>query len=250
MKILIVEDETFAFTNIKNILGEIEPQIDIVANTDSVSQTVEWLKKNPHPDLIFMDIHLADGPAFNIFKCIDVDVPVIFATAYDEYAIEAFKVNSVDYLLKPINKNDVERSLAKFKKFSNNDLSAYLDRISESIKPSRYSDSILIAYKDKIIPVPCEEIYFFHTANERSTLTTADGNNYPVDKSLDSIFVGLDPKKFYRANRRYIISRNSIKDITVWFDSRLLINTKITAPEQIFISKNRTSNFKAWLAGS
>ncbi|MCD7963919.1 MAG: LytTR family DNA-binding domain-containing protein [Rikenellaceae bacterium] len=250
MKVLIVEDETFAFTNIKNILIEIYPQIEILANTDSISQTVEWLKNNNDPDLVFMDIHLADGPAFNIFKCIDIDAPVIFTTAYDEYAIEAFKVNSIDYLLKPLNKNDVERSLRKFRKFGNSDISSYLNRISKVIAPVKYSDSILIAYSDKLIPVATSEIAFFHTANEKPSLTTISGRQYPIDRSLDSIFMSLDPKNFYRANRRFIISRSGIKDVNIWFDNRLLVNMKIAGPEQIFISKNRASDFKTWLVGN
>lgn len=247
MKVLIVEDETFAMTNIKSILRELEPSIDVVAGTESIIRTVEWLRQNPAPDLIFMDIHLADGSAFNIFRCIDVEAPVIFTTAYDEYAIEAFKVNSIDYLLKPLKKDDVRRALEKFRKFNTHDTPAYIGKITGAINTDKHPESLIIPVRDKLRVVKTTEIAFIYTSGDDTLLGKTDGETLPLERSLDTIYKSLNPKIFYRANRRFIISRDVIKDITVWLDSRLLINIGTDTPERIFISKNKASEFKEWL---
>ncbi|UXD67832.1 LytTR family DNA-binding domain-containing protein [Sphingobacterium faecium] len=247
MRILIVEDETAAFETLVDILKEIDPTIQVVGNTESVSQTTKWLNENTSPDLILMDIHLSDGSSFLIFDHITVEVPIIFTTAYDEYAIEAFKVNSIDYLLKPIKSHELQRALDKFKKLSQPDILAYLSQISNLNPAKSYSERLLVPVKDKLLPIPVTEISYFYTTDKHTVIQLKDGKQYPYSKTLDQIFQMLDPNLFYRANKQFIIARHAIKDITIWFDSRLLATLNTNVPEPIYISKNKAAAFKDWM---
>jgi len=247
MRVLIVEDETAAYESLLEILREIDTEIDVVGNTESVGQTVNWLKDNPAPDLILMDIHLSDGSAFLIFEHTNIEVPIIFTTAYDEYAIDAFKVNSIDYLLKPIKNSDMERALTKFSRWSQTDITAYLSKIANLSPDARYRDKILIPVKDQLLPIDLGQVSFFYTTNKSTQLYLKDGSNYPYARTLDQIFSSLDPSDFYRANKQYIIGRNAVKNITVWFDSRLFITLDTDVPERIYISKNKAAEFKEWI---
>ncbi|MDR1337172.1 MAG: LytTR family DNA-binding domain-containing protein [Tannerella sp.] len=247
MKVLIVEDETVAFENLVDILTGTDALIEIAGNTESVTQTVQWLKTNPPPDLIFMDIHLSDGSAFSIFENIQVETPIIFTTAYDEYAIEAFRVNSIDYLLKPIKTEEVKRALHKFDKWTHPDLTRYLARVSQLMPVPRYRDKILIPYKDKLLPIGLSDISCFYTTDKHTCIFLRDGGSYPYPKTLEQIAALLDPAQFMRANKQFIIARNSVKNITIWFDNRLLITLDIETPERIYISKNKAAEFKSWM---
>lgn len=247
MKVLIVEDETSAYENLKEILLELAPHIDIADNTESVAATVEWLKSNPLPDLIFMDIHLSDDSAFTIFEQIEVETPIIFTTAYDQYAIEAFKVNSIDYLLKPIKTADVRHALEKFEKLNRTDIAHYLSRLTQLSPVRRYKDRLLVPYKDKLIPVSLADVSFFYTTDKNTFVYLKDGKCYPYAKTLEHIMATLDPNDFYRANKQFIIKRESVADITIWFDSRLAVSLEGYTPERIYISKNKAAEFKAWM---
>ncbi|MDR2650710.1 MAG: LytTR family DNA-binding domain-containing protein [Prevotellaceae bacterium] len=249
MKVLIVEDETVAYLNLKRIISDIDPEIEVIGNTESVKQTVNKLQEISNlPDLIFMDIHLSDGSAFNIFKLITVDIPIVFTTAYNEYAIEAFRVNSVDYLLKPIEVEEVRRALEKFKKFSKQDISQYLSVLPQLIsQQNKYPEKILIPINDKLIPISLDSISCFYTTDEKTTVILKGGKIYPYKKTLDSISQSLDPKHFLRVNKQHIVSKKSIVNITIWFDSRLLITLDTETPERIFISKNKAAEFKQWM---
>ena len=249
MKVLIVEDETAAFDNLVSILAGIDPMIEIMGNTEGVVQTVRWLQNNPKPDLIFMDIHLSDGSAFAIFTQMEMEVPIIFTTAYDQYAIDAFKVNSVDYLLKPINPKEVEAALQKFKKWGQTDISQYLEQLAKLKVASamNYRDKLIIQYRDKLLPVPIMEVAYFYYTDHKTSVTLMDGNSYPLRSALDSIYNTLDPTNFIRANRQYILNREGVRDISVWFDGRLRVNMKVEVPEAIFISKNRVVEFRQWM---
>ena len=249
MRVLIVEDETAAYDNLVSILASIDPMIEIVGNTEGVGQTIRWLESHPKPDLIFMDIHLSDGSAFAIFTQTEVDVPIIFTTAYDEYAIEAFKVNSIDYLLKPIHPKDMEAALQKFKKWGHQDIDHYLEQMAQlKMAPvTNYRDKIILQYRDKLLPVPMTEVAFFYYTDHKTSVTLMDGQTYPLRSQLDQIFATLNPVDFIRANRQFIINREGVKDISVWFDGRLRVNMKTEVPEPIYISKNRASEFKQWM---
>jgi two-component system, LytTR family, response regulator LytT len=247
MRILIVEDETAAYENLVDIVAEIDPAIEIAGYTESINQTIHWLQTNPVPDLILMDIHLSDGSAFSIFKSIKLETPVIFTTAYDEYAIDAFKVNSIDYLLKPIKTEELRSALEKFKKWTRQDIRQYLSQLINLQPATKHNEKLLIPVKDQLLPVGLNEISCFYTTDKSTRLYLKDGRYYPYCKTLDQIAVSLNPADFIRANKQFIIARNSVKNITIWFDSRLLITLDIDPPERIYISKNKAADFKTWM---
>jgi two-component system response regulator LytT len=247
MRILIVEDETAAYENLTDILSGIDPEIQIAGNTESIRQTVKWLKSNQVPDLILMDIHLSDGSAFSIFNSIKVETPIIFITAYDEYAIEAFKVNSIDYLLKPIKAEDMKRALDKFRKLTSHDVLKYLSQLTQFTPFPKYKDKILIPVRDKLQPADLNDISCFYTTERSTRVFLKNGKSLPWSRSLDQIEANLNPADFIRANKQYIISRRSVLSITIWFDSRLLVTLDIETPERIYVSKNKAAEFKAWM---
>ncbi|MDH6358177.1 LytTR family DNA-binding domain-containing protein [Parabacteroides sp. PF5-9] len=248
MRVLIVEDETVAYENLADILHRIDPAIEIVGNTESVTQTVNWMQKNTLPDLIFMDIHLSDGSAFSIFDMIKIETPIIFITAYDEYAIEAFKVNSIAYLLKPVKEEELERALEKFGKWTRTEVLHYLSQLTQLAVPvPAYKDKMLIPVKDKLLPINMKDIACFYTTDKTTYIYMKDGQHYVYSRTLDQIIGSLNPSDFIRANKQYIIARDSVKNITIWFDSRLLISLDVETPERIYISKNKAAEFKSWV---
>lgn len=247
MKILIVEDETVAYENLVEILKALDSTIDIAGNTESINQTILWLTNNSAPDLILMDIHLSDGNAFEIFNQMTVETPVIFITAYDEYAIEAFKVNSIDYLLKPIKVQELEKALTKFKRWTQTEVAAYTTQVAKLQPPQKYNSKILIPHKDQLLPVDLMDISCFYTSDKNTSIFLKDGRQFQYSKTLEQIIATLNPCHFIRANKQFIIARESIKNITIWFDSRLLIQLSIEVPEKIFVSKNKAAEFKSWM---
>lgn len=248
MKALIIEDEILASKHLQQVLDE-AGEIKVITVLESISETVDWFRTNPEPDIVFMDIHLADGSAFEIFNKIKITCPIIFTTAYDEYALKAFKVNSVDYLLKPIEVGDVQAALKKLQRFSGSDsLKESLNNlITTYTKTSKYRKHFLIPAKgDKLIPVQTIDLAFFYIDAGIVKAYSFDGKTYNFDLTLDELTEKLDPVSFFRANRQFIISRTAIKDIDLWFNSRLSVNLKIAVPEKILISKARISEFKNW----
>lgn len=247
MRVLIVEDETAAYENLVDILKEVAPDIQIAGNTESVTQTVHWLQLNPAPELIFMDIHLSDGSAFNIFDKIELETPIVFTTAYDRYAIEAFKVNSIDYLLKPIKVEDIKHALDKYGKLNRQDIIRYLSQLAQLAPAPKYKDKLLIPYRDKLLPVNLKDVSCFYTSDKNTLVYLKDGTGYPYSKTLEQIIPTLCPDDFIRANKQFIINRDSISNITIWFDNRLLVTLDVEVPERIYVSKNKASEFKSWL---
>lgn len=247
MKVLIVEDETSAYEYLSELLSDMDESIEIVANTEGVQQTVSWLESNPSPDLIMMDIHLSDGSAFAIFDRINVETPIIFTTAYDRYAIDAFKVNSIDYLLKPVKPEALNDALEKFRKLTRLELKDYLDRMSLLKEERKYKDKMLVPYDDRLIPVSMKDISCFYTSDKSTRIYLRNGEVYPYAKTLEQIAASLDPDKFIRANKQYIVAKESVIDITVWYDSRLRLTLDVEVPEYIYISKNRAAEFKTWI---
>ena len=248
-KVVIVEDETAAAVNLRSMLKGINPDVEVLEVLESVEEAVEFFSQDVEADVVFMDIHLADGDSFRIFKSVDITIPIIFTTAYDEYALEAFKVNSIDYLLKPFKEEDLTRALDKLQRLTATERATATERV-ETMVATAESDAlrtILVRFKDKLIPIAMEDVAFFYTFSERVTLTTLEGITYPVDKTLETLSQQLDPVKFFRANRQFIVSRKAVKDIAVWFGSRLALNLVIETPERIIISKARVPEFKRWL---
>ena len=248
MKVLIVEDETAAARNLQAMLADADAEIEVAGVTESIVDTVDWLAANDRPDLIFMDIHIADGESFRIFELTEVDTPIIFTTAYDSYALEAFKVNSIDYLLKPLKAEDLERAINKWRRLSSVERSDYKSRVDTlAASQNCKNDLFLVHVKDKIIPLKASDVSFFYTFGEKVTAHTADGEKYPIAKTLEALQEQLPVYDFYRANRQFIIARKAVKDISVWFGSRLAINLEIETPERIVVSKARVPEFKRWM---
>ena len=248
MRVLIVEDETSASENLTDILKDIDPGIEIMGYTESVQQTVRWLSAGNKPDLIFMDIHLSDGSSFAVFDKMSVEIPIVFTTAYDEYAIDAFKVNSIDYLLKPVKQSDLERALDKFSRLGRNDTDRYIEMMKELASTrGSYKSRLLVPVKDKLLPVQVGDVSCFYTTNEATTIYLKNGQSYQCGWTLNQIMGSLDPNEFVRANKQFILSRSSIKNITIWFDSRLKIDIDVDVPERIYVSKNKAAEFKAWI---
>ena len=249
MKVVIIEDETAAARNLQAIIGKVIPDAEVLATLESIAETVEWCGTHPCPDLLFMDIHLADGNSFGIFDRIDIPCPIIFTTAYDQYALEAFRVNSIDYLLKPIKEEELRRAIEKLQRLSGAELAARRDGIAEMARNRDEQKVFLIPMRDKIIPLRIEQVAFFYTTDEKVRAFDHEGNSFPMDRSLDKLQKILSDDDFFRANRQFIVARGAIADITVWFGNRLSLNLKVKTPERIVISKDRVPEFKRWFMG-
>jgi two-component system LytT family response regulator len=250
MRAIIVEDEMLAARNLQAILNELGT-VQVITILDSITETVEWFSCNPQPDLMFLDIHLADGSAFEIFDRTEIRCPVIFTTAYDEYALKAFKVNSIDYLLKPIDMVAVQRALKKLQGLTVTDkMQDAVNQLMASFRAtSTFKTHFLVPAKgDKLIPVQAIDIAYFFIDIGMVKAVTFDIKTFRFEHTLDELAEMLDPNTFFRANRQFIISRKAIKDIDLWFNNRLSLNLKIPVPEKILISKARISEFKNWFS--
>lgn len=252
MKALIIEDEHIAAQNLKRLLTEVAPHIQVSDIFQSVEETVEYFNHKPDVDIVFMDIHLADGLAFHIFDQTTINCPIVFTTAYDQYALDAFKVNSIDYLLKPINKDDLARAIQKLNILTTdtsqpNALSPEtIASLMEMMQQHKYKSHFLIPVRDKLIPLPVKEIAYICLDDKITRAVTFDGQTHLLDKPLDTIFNQLNPAHFFRANRQYIIAHSAIKDISIWPLSKLHITLTVPTPEKIIIPRARTTEFKEW----
>lgn len=251
-KVLIIEDEKPAAEWLSQLILKYDPRITILAVIDSVRGAKEWFEQHPAPDLTFMDIQLADGLSFSIFEQVKVPCPVIFTTAYEEYAIKAFKVNSVDYLLKPIAWSDLEAAFQKFTGLSAQVPSTpqvtleMLNKVRDMIhKP--YKTRFVIKVGDHLKSIPVEDILFFYSMDKATYLCTADFRTYTLDYSLDHISEMVDEHRFFRINRKYILSNLSIADIVIYSNSRLKIKLKKPGEESILVSRDKVQDFKQWL---
>jgi DNA-binding LytR/AlgR family response regulator len=252
MRAIIIEDEILAVNHLQSLLNEIGG-IQVIAVLDSITSAVEWFQANAQPDLIFMDIHLADGSAFKIFEYVNITSPIIFTTAYDEYAIKAFKVNSIDYLLKPITLSTLEKALDKLKRLTGGSvLPAEIHQLIASLtKDKTYKTHFLMPVKgSKLIPLLAKDIFCIFIEDGLVKAKTTDGKSYIFDYTLDELSGMLNPSDFFRANRQFIISRNAIKEVDFYFNNRLSVNLKVSVPEKILISKVRVSEFREWFSGN
>ncbi len=251
MNILIIEDEEPAAQRIKRMIEELEPDAHIQEVIVSIRSAVKWFKENTAPDLIFQDIQLADGLSFEIFNQVNIQTPVIFTTAFDEYAIQAFKVNSIDYLLKPIKKEELTRAYNKFKKLlsSNTPPLADMEDLIESLRqPSKkYKSRFLIRFGEHIKKINISEIAYFYTQDKINFLRTFTGHSYPLDLNLDNLEKALDPEMYFRINRQFIISIDSIEQMYAFSKSRVKIKLKPAMDIETIVSTDRSPGFKAWL---
>ena len=254
MRVLILEDETLAADKLEKLLSEVGENIEVIARLKSIEAGKEWFAENEHPDLILSDIRLLDGLSFELFKTLDIDKPVIFTTAYDQYAIKAFEVNSVDYLLKPIQKDKLEVAIKKY--HSHNDQNtpepvsapgyAELMELLQS-KQKEYKSRFMIRTGQKIVAVPVDKIAYFFSQNKLTYIVAFDGKKYPFDQTLEVLDHQLDPKLFFRVNRQYIVKFESIAEIHPHFKGRMKINLSPEADDEIVISADKTPEFKQWL---
>lgn len=252
MNVVIIEDEHLTAQRIATLLREIDPGIEIRAVIDSVKRSVEWFSANEKPDLVFMDIQLADGLSFDIFDHVRIEAPVIFITAFQEYAIRAFKVNSVDYLLKPLSEEDLQRALEKYRRYYDQEISipAIGGDLLQSIRDmiSRpFKSRFMVRVGDHIRTLESDDILYFYSLQKGTYLHSTDKHNYVVDYTLGKLEELLDPRVFHRINRRYLISHRAIKDVITLSGSKLKVELLHSEDGEIYISRDRLVSFKEWL---
>ena len=250
MKVVIIEDEAPAFRRLQKILDEIDPTIEIIEVIDSVEDAVKYLKHHHLPELIFMDIQLSDGISFEIFDQVSVTCPVIFTTAFDDYVLRAFKVNSIDYLLKPIKREDLESSLAKFRSLAHQyapnptDYTEVLRQIRQDQK--KYKQRFLIRQGEKMISVGIDEIAYFQLRNGVVSLHTWQQRSFILDFNLDEILQQVNPQVFFRANRQFIVHVQAIQVAHKYHKGKILLEVQPEPSEQVIISAERAAEFKQW----
>jgi len=254
MKVLIVEDEPFAQQELKRVLSEIRPEYAVLECIDSIEDTVEWLQSHPAPDLIFLDIQLSDGLSFEIFRQINIQCPVIFTTAFDEYAIQAFKVNSIDYLLKPVKKSELEEAISKYEQIKEHYQAGTKPEIDLSVlekllDPGRrkFKARFIARLGDQIKHIAVEDIAWFFAEDNVVFVMTVSNNRYIIDHTLDQISTLVDPSAFFRLNRSYIAGIKSIGKVNRYFNGRLLIELIPATAEQVFVSRAKAQEFIDWL---
>jgi two-component system, LytTR family, response regulator LytT len=252
MKVIIIEDEKSNVLRLKKLLNELDPAIDIINCIESVEESINWFANNIHPDLVFMDIQLSDGLCFEIFSEINIDSPIIFITAYDEYALTAFKVNGIDYLLKPIDIKELDKSIKKyynlknkFEKSTNNNIELLLKNFET--KRTEYKSRFLVKHKNSYVSISITEISYFYVDKELTYMMTFDNHKYNLDQTLDKIAKLVDPKEYFRLNRQFLAGIKSIKSIDQYFNGRLKIKLNPEFPDEVLISREKATEFKNWL---
>lgn len=252
MKIVIIEDEESASFRLKKLLEEIDPNATIAAILESVEEGVEWFKSNPEPDLVFADIQLADGVSFTIFEQVTISCPVIFITAYDDHAIKAFKLNSIDYLLKPLKRNELEAALAKYHKqkkpaFDLNGLNTLIKNIASG--KQGFQKRLLVKYGATIQMIDVKDCAYFYSEEKITFVKLFDTRNYSIDHTLDELEQLLEPSEFFRANRQVILNIKAIKKMEAYSKSRVKVFPEPPSDFEIIVSTEKSPQFKAWLIG-
>ncbi len=253
MKVVVIEDEVLAAERLIDLLKKYDLNIEILGIFDSVKRSVQWFKKNTHPDLSFMDIQLADGLSFEIFEQTIVNCPVIFTTAFDEYAVRAFKVNSIDYLLKPIDFNELSAAIDKFKSIQlskSKNIKQTDNKVFDKVLnmlTQQYKNRFVIKVGEHIKFISIEDINYFYSLEKATYIKTENNNDYVIDYSLEQLENLIDPLLFFRINRKYLISLNSIMDIITYSNSRLKIKLSNSKDNDIIVSREKVQNFKKWL---
>ena len=250
MNVLIIEDEEQAAQRLESVVRQLEPTARILARIDSVSQSVSWLKGNPSPDLIFMDIQLADGLSFQIFDQVEVNAPVVFITAYDEYALKAFKVNSIDYLLKPIDRDELKATFQKFKGLAKGaGTSVIKDNIDEVVKmlTKRFKTRFVVKVGEHLRAIETNDIQYFYSKDKSTFCVTKNNRRIVLDFSLEQLEEMVDPDRFYRINRKYLVASDSIGDIVTFLNSRLKLRLKVDHEDDVIVARERVQEFKDWL---
>jgi two-component system response regulator LytT len=258
MNALIVEDEELSVRRLKKLLHEVAPLLSIAGVTDSIEDTVDWLEKNraashPDPDLIFLDIELSDGQSFEIFNRTHIGSTVVFTTSYDEYALQAFKVNSIDYLLKPIHRDDLQRSLYKYENLKTqpssdpvNGIKKLLEQLQKIAMPN-YRHRFLVKQAHRLLSVEVSEIAYFFLDDRYSFFVTSSNQKYLLDYTVDELEAMLDPARFFRINRGMLVTHKSVDKIDPYFGSRLSLLLKPAFGKEALVSREKVADFKQWM---
>lgn len=257
MKVLIIEDEELAVKKLRKTLFCVDESAEVVGVADSIRSSVNWLQNNPSPDLILMDIELCDGQSFEIFDKVDVKSTVIFTTSYDEYALKAFKVNSVDYLLKPVQKDDLQIAIDKYKnlkvlyKDANEapvfNIENLVKELQQKMQGKEYRKRFLVKQAQKLVSIEADQIAYFYSDGRLNFFKTYDNKKFVVDYTMDELEDMLDPEKYFRISRSFYVSINSVDQIHDYFGNRLLLYLKPQVDKEALVSRERVSDFKKWL---
>ncbi|HYG39622.1 MAG TPA: LytTR family DNA-binding domain-containing protein [Cytophagales bacterium] len=253
MTALIIEDEAPAARRLKKLIEEVEPEITILGIIESVEAAVRWISSNPSPDVYFMDIQLADGVSFEIFQKVKVNAPIIFTTAFDEYALKAFKVNSIDYLLKPVQAHELSQSILKYQELvgtsKSMDRGEALQKLLEDYKINKkeYKTRFLVKLGERLIPIDTSDIIYFKSEDKLTFIFSKNGNKNLIEHTLDNLEKMLDPVHFFRLNRQYIAHISSIDTIHNYFNGKLKLFLKNKTKEEVIISRDKAPLFKEWL---
>ncbi len=262
MNVLIIEDEPLAVKKLIRLLSDTDPAIQVIGTAGSITTSVEWLENNPAPELIFMDIELADGQSFEIFKRTRVQSPVIFVTSYDEFALQAFKVNSVDYLLKPVQREDLAQAIEKFRALKlqyvreANPISSSIENLLMSLAAGgaanpggtkEYRNRFLVKHAQKYVTVEVNDIAYFWSEGRLNFFKNTAGQKFLVEYTLDDIETMLNPNDWFRISRQYIVSVGAVDQIHPFFNSRLKLHLKPQEPQEATVSRERVTDFKIWL---
>jgi len=251
MKVLILEDEKAAAENLKFLLTRLNPSIVVVKVIDTISGAVEFFQKENTIELAFFDIHLADGISFEIFEKVQINVPIVFTTAYDEYALKAFKVNSIDYLLKPIDEDELREALVKYNRTqrsapSNQQFQEMLQILQTEKK--KYKSTYLVHQRDTLVPLGVDQIAYFTIDMGTVKAISFDKNEYVIDKNLEDIEMEIDPDHFFRANRQFIVQRKAVENLQLYFNGKLILNLNPKPSEQVIVSKIKAPRLKDWIS--
>jgi two-component system response regulator LytT len=252
MNIVIIEDEILTAEDLAEIIGQLDKDIRVSATLHSVKDAIRYFTDRPSTDLVFSDIQLGDGLSFEIFRAVRIDAPIIFCTAYDEYALEAIRSNGIEYILKPFTTETVIKAIDKYHQLKKHFIPAELDyeklirSITGSDRPGRQVSSILVHHRDKILPIGLDEIALFYIDGELTRLHCFNGKTYIINEALDEL-EQLSKANFFRANRQYLVNRRAVTDANHYLPRKYVVNLSIPFKEAIVVSKNRTSAFLQWL---
>ncbi|HTJ50421.1 MAG TPA: LytTR family DNA-binding domain-containing protein [Cyclobacteriaceae bacterium] len=251
MKVLIIEDEPQAAQRLETVVKDLEPQCIVLDKIDSIKRSVQWFKENASPDLIFMDIQLADGLSFEIFDKHNIEAPVIFTTAYNEYALKAFKVNSIDYILKPVDKDELSAALDKFKRLARTPVSQsqILESIGQAMQmlTKRFKERFMIKVGEHLRTIEVDSILYFYSQEKATFCFTNESRNFILDYTMEQLDEMIDPARFFRVNRKYIVRAEAIGDIIQHTNSRLKLVLKGSADNDVIVARERVLEFKSWL---
>lgn len=252
MKVLILEDEALSAKRASQLLTEFDPSIEVIETLESIEDAVIWLRHNPEPDLMLLDIHLSDGLCFNLFERVSVKSPVIFTTAYDQYTLQAFKINSIDYLLKPLDKAELNNALSKYHTLMQDrkSISSFdIQRIKQTIQSlsKKYKNRFLVKFGDTILFKNINEVAYFYADDKVVYLVTNEGRKYLIDYNLESLEEILDPQLFFRINRKLIVGIDAVQKVKTLLNSRLQVYLKPVFDQDMYVSKEKSPEFKVWL---